>query len=402
MDKEFISTRVKNIKPSPTMAVTAKAIELKKAGKDVIGLGAGEPDFDTPQHIKKAAIKAINEGKTKYTVVDGIAELKEAIVEKFKRDNNLSFSSNQISVATGGKQILFNALQATLNEGDEVIIPAPYWVSYTDMTVLAGGKPIIIPTTYKNDFKLETKNISNFITNKTKWIIINSPSNPTGVSYTEKEMEEIANVIEKFPNLMVLSDDIYEKITYDDFKFKTIAEVNPRIKDRVLTVNGVSKAYSMTGWRIGYAGGPTTLIKSMAKIQSQSTSNPTSISQYAALEALKSEEAFISENNNLFNERRNLIVEQMNLIDGITCNVPNGAFYIFPSCFGLFGKVDQNGNKIQNSNDFCSFLLENAGVATVPGIAFGLDGHFRISYATSTSLLIESGKRIKEACKKLR
>ena len=402
MNKEFISKRVNNIKPSPTIAVTAKAREMREAGKDVIGLGAGEPDFDTPDHIKQAAIKAIKEGKTKYTAVDGILELKEAIIKKFKKDNNLTFDKNEISVATGGKQILYNAFQATINEGDEVIIPAPYWVSYTDMTILAGGKPIIISTLQHNNFKLDPNKIAKFINEKTKWIIINSPSNPTGVTYSEQEILEIAKIIEKFPNVWVLSDDIYEKITYDDFMFSTIAQVYPNLKNRVLTVNGVSKAYSMTGWRIGYAGGPEGLIKAMAKVQSQSTSNPTSISQYAALQALISEEDFIKKNNNLFKDRRDLIVEAINNIQGIECNLPNGAFYIFPSCLGLIGKKDQSGKVIKNSNDFCSFLLEKAGVATVPGIAFGLEGHFRISYATSSELLKESGYRIKKACETLR
>ena len=401
MKNNLISDRVRSIKPSPTMAVTSKARELKAQGKDVIGLGAGEPDFDTPQHIKKAAIIAIEQGKTKYTAVDGIPELKEAIAQKFLRDNNIKYNISEISVGTGGKQILYNALQATINKGDEVIIPAPYWVSYPDMVILAEGVPKFIATKEENEFKLTAKSLESAITEKTKWLILNSPSNPTGSCYTKSEFEEIALVLEKYKHINILSDDIYEKILYDKFKFYTLAEVFPTLKSRVLTVNGVSKAYSMTGWRIGYAAGSEEIIKAMAKIQSQSTSNPTSISQYAALEALSSPEGFIEENNALFLKRRNLILQFIQEANGLKCNIPNGAFYIFPSCKGLLGKKVFNGKVINNCSDFCEFLLEEVGVAAVPGIAFGMENFFRISYATSEKILEEAGSRIVRACKQL-
>ena len=397
----FISTRVDNIKPSPTMEVTSKARELKAAGKDIIGLGAGEPDFDTPLHIKEAAIKAINEGQTKYTAVDGIPELKKAIMNKFNKENNIVYKNSEVSVATGGKQILYNAFQATVNKGDEIIIPAPYWVSYPDMVILAQGNPVFIATKKENNFKLTVDMLEKVINEKTKWIILNSPSNPTGTCYSQEELKEIGEFLKKYENVLILTDDIYEKITYDNFTFSTMAEVLPELKSRILTVNGVSKAYSMTGWRIGYAGGPEFLIKSMAKIQSQSTSNPTSISQYAALEALTSSNSFLSENNAVFYRRRNLILDLINKSKGLECNVPNGAFYIFPSCEKLIGLRTQEGKIINNSSDFSKYLLEEVGVAVVPGIAFGMENFFRISYATSDKILKEAGSRIKDACSRL-
>ncbi|OUU61719.1 MAG: aspartate aminotransferase [Alphaproteobacteria bacterium TMED62] len=401
MKNNFISERVQNIKPSPTMEVTSKARELKEAGHDIIGLGAGEPDFDTPTHIKEAAIEAINQGKTKYTAVDGILELKEAIIDKFSRENNLLYNTNQVSVATGGKQILFNAFQATLNKGDEVIIPAPYWVSYPDMVILAEGTPVFIETKKENNFKITSDMLNKVINERTKWIVLNSPSNPTGACYSKKELIEIGKLLKKYENILILTDDIYEKIIYENFVFSTIAEAVPSLKSRTLTVNGVSKAFSMTGWRIGYAGGPESLIKSMAKIQSQSTSNPTTISQYAALKALTSPSSFLKENNTIFLKRRNLILDLVNSSKGLECNVPSGAFYIFPSCEGLIGCKTSKGNIINNSSDFSKYLLEEAGVAVVPGIAFGLENFFRISYATSNKILEEAGNRIFNACKLL-
>ena len=401
LKNNFISTRVDNIKPSPTMEVTSKARELKAAGKDIIGLGAGEPDFDTPLHIKEAAIKAIKDGQTKYTAVDGIPELKKAIINKFNIENNIVYKNSEVSVATGGKQILYNAFQATVNKGDEIIIPAPYWVSYPDMVILAQGNPVFIATKKENNFKLTVDKLEKVINEKTKWIILNSPSNPTGTCYSQEELKEIGEFLKKYENVLILTDDIYEKITYDNFTFSTMAEVLPELKSRILTVNGVSKAYSMTGWRIGYAGGPEFLIKSMAKIQSQSTSNPTSISQYAALEALTSSNSFLSENNAVFYRRRNLILDLINKSKGLECNVPNGAFYIFPSCEKLIGLRTQEGKIINNSSDFSKYLLEKVGVAVVPGIAFGMENFFRISYATSDKILKEAGSRIKDACSRL-
>jgi len=397
----FISTRVDNIKPSPTMEVTSKARELKAAGKDIIGLGAGEPDFDTPSHIKEAAIKAIKDGQTKYTAVDGIPELKKAIINKFNIENNIVYKNSEVSVATGGKQILYNAFQATVNKGDEIIIPSPYWVSYPDMVILAQGSPVFVATKKENNFKVTVDMLEKVINEKTKWIILNSPSNPTGTCYSREELEEIGDFLKKYENILIMTDDIYEKITYENFIFSTMAEVLPELKSRILTVNGVSKAYSMTGWRIGYAGGPEFLIKSMAKIQSQSTSNPTSISQYAALEALTSSNSFLNENNAVFYRRRNLILDLINKSKGLECNAPNGAFYIFPSCEKLIGLRTQAGKIINNSSDFSTYLLEEVGVAVVPGIAFGMENFFRISYATSDEILKEAGSRIKDACGRL-
>ena len=399
--KTLIAERMSLIKPSPTMAVTKLAAEMKAAGKDVIGLGAGEPDFDTPDHIKNAAIKAIKNGETKYTAVDGTPALKKAIVKKFSKDNNIEYNMDEVIVSVGGKQVLYNALMSSINPGDEVIIPAPYWVSYPDMVALAGGIPIIVEGKESNNFKVLPDDIKNKISDKTKWIIINSPSNPTGSSYTKNELEDLGNLLLNYENIFIMSDDIYEKIIYDDFKFYSLAEVVPRLKDRILTVNGVSKAYAMTGWRIGYAGGPKDLISSMSKLQSQSTSNPSSISQAAALAALEGPEEFLSERNNKFRIRRDMVVEMLNNCKGLSCLKPSGAFYVYPSCYGIIGKSNSNGKVIESSIDFSSYLLESEGVAVVPGSAFGADPFFRISYATNDSILEEACKRIKKACEQL-
>jgi len=399
--KTLIAERMSLIKPSPTMAVTKLAAEMKAAGKDVIGLGAGEPDFDTPDHIKNAAIKAIKNGETKYTAVDGTPALKKAIVKKFSKDNNIEYNMDEVIVSVGGKQVLYNALMSSINPGDEVIIPAPYWVSYPDMVALAGGIPIIVEGKESNNFKVLPDDIKNKISDKTKWIIINSPSNPTGSSYTKNELEDLGNLLLNYANIFIMSDDIYEKIIYDDFKFYSLAEVVPRLKDRILTVNGVSKAYAMTGWRIGYAGGPKDLISSMSKLQSQSTSNPSSISQAAALAALEGPEEFLTERNDKFRIRRDIVVEMLNNCKGLSCLKPSGAFYVYPSCSGIIGKSTSNGKVIENSIDFSSYLLESEGVAVVPGSAFGADPFFRISYATSDSILEEACKRIQRSCEQL-
>ena len=396
----IVSNSLKRIKPSPTLAVTQKARELKAAGKDVIGLGAGEPDFDTPDNIKRAAIVAINEGDTKYTTVDGTSALKKAIVNKFKRENNLDYLPEQISVGAGGKQIIFNAILATLNPGDEVIIPAPYWVSYPDIVLLAGGTPKIIKCSEKNHFKITPDELKKNITNKTKWIVINSPSNPTGSGYTQKELEALGEVLMRNKNVFILSDDIYEHLTYDNFKFFTIAQIK-ELKDRTLTMNGVSKSYAMTGWRIGYGAGITEIIKAMAKLQSQSTTNPSSISQAAAVEALNGTQNFILKRNQSFKERRNFVVEALNKIDGISCLKPNGAFYVFPNCSKFIGKKNKTGKIIKNDSDFVSLLLETQLVAVVQGSAFGLEGYFRISYATSMDNLKKALERISNFCKSL-
>ena len=396
----IISDSLKKIKPSPTIAVTQKARELKAAGKDVIGLGAGEPDFDTPDNIKQAAIKAINDGDTKYTAVDGTPALKKAIVEKFKKENNLDYTTDQITVGAGGKHVIYNAMMATLNEGDEVIVPAPYWVSYPDIVLLAGGKPVVMECNEKQGFKINPSDLEKFITPKTKWIILNSPSNPTGACYTEKEIREIAKVLEKHSHVYILSDDIYEHVTYEGFKFFTIAQIES-LKERVLTMNGVSKAYSMTGWRIGYAAGPKEIIKAIAKIQSQSTTNPSSISQAASVEALSGTQDFIKKRADSFQERRDFVVKALNDIDGIDCLNPDGAFYVFPSCKGLMGKKDTNGKEIKSDTDFVQSLLENSGIAVVQGSAFGLEGFFRISYATSMDNLKKALEKISSFCKSL-
>ena len=392
----IVSNSLKRIKPSPTIAVTSKAREMRAAGKDVIGLGAGEPDFDTPDNIKEAAIEAIRKGDTKYTAVDGTPALKKAIQAKFSRENDLSYELDQISVGTGGKQVLYNAFMATINKGDEVIIPAPYWVSYPDIVLLAGGKPKIIKCDEKNNFKLTPEKLKKAVSNKTKWIIINSPSNPTGSGYTKDEIIALSKILIKYKNLYILSDDIYEHITYDGFKFFTIAQIE-KLKSRTLTMNGVSKSYSMTGWRIGYAAGPKEIIKAMAKIQSQSTSNPTSISQAAAVEALNGTQDFILERSNSFKERRNFVVESLNNIKGISCLSPEGAFYVFPNC----KKLLNNKTKLKTDKDFVEKLLEKAEVAVVQGSAFGLEGYFRISYATSMDNLKKAMERIKSFCNSL-
>ena len=396
----IISDSLKRIKPSPTIAVSQKAKELKAAGKDVIGLGAGEPDFDTPENIKNAAIKAIKGGDTKYTTVDGTNALKEAIVKKFKRENNINYTVDQITVGAGGKHVIYNLMMATLNKGDEVIIPAPYWVSYPDIVLLAGANPVVIECSEEQGFKLSAKDLESKINNNTKWLILNSPSNPTGACYSEQEIKNLSQVLKRNPHVNILSDDIYEHITYDGFKFFTIAQI-PEIKNKVVTMNGVSKSYAMTGWRIGYAAGDREIIKAIAKIQSQSTTNPSSISQAAAVEALNGKQDFISVRAKAFQERRDFVVNSLNAIEGINCIKPNGAFYVFPSCKGLIGKKDKNGKKITSDTDFVESLLENNEVAVVQGSAFGLEGFFRISYATSMDKLQEAMKRIKLFCESL-
>ena len=397
----IISDSLKRIKPSPTIAVSQKAKELKAAGKDVIGLGAGEPDFDTPENVKNAAIKAIKNGDTKYTTVDGTNALKEAIVKKFNRENNINYTVDQITVGAGGKHVIYNLMMATLNKGDEVIIPAPYWVSYPDIVLLAGANPVVIECSEEQGFKLSAKDLESKINNNTKWIILNSPSNPTGACYSEQEIKNLSQVLKRNPHVNILSDDIYEHITYDGFKFFTIAQI-PEIKNKVVTMNGVSKSYAMTGWRIGYAAGDREIIKAIAKIQSQSTTNPSSISQAAAVEALNGKQDFISVRAKAFQERRDFVVNSLNAIEGINCIKPNGAFYVFPSCKGLIGKKDKNGKKITSDTDFVESLLENNEVAVVQGSAFGLEGFFRISYATSMDKLQEAMKRIKLFCESLK
>ena len=396
----IISDSLKRIKPSPTIAVTQKARELRAAGKDVIGLGAGEPDFDTPDNIKNAAIKAIKNGDTKYTAVDGTSALKKAIVDKFKRENKLNYSIDQITVGTGGKQVLYNAFMATLNKGDEVIIPAPFWVSYPDMVLLAGGKPKIVKCTEQEGFKLTAKKLKKAITKKTKWVILNSPSNPTGAGYTKKEITNLAKVLVRNKKVHILSDDIYEHINYDNFNFFTIAQIS-KLKDRTLTMNGVSKSYAMTGWRIGYAAGDKEIINAIAKIQSQSTTNPSSISQAAAVEALNGIQNFIKQRARSFQERRDFVVKSLNAVEGIECLNPEGAFYVFPSCKGLIGKKDKNGKEIKTDTDFVQSLLETSGIAVVQGSAFGLEGFFRISYATSMDNLKKALEKISNFCKSL-
>lgn len=397
----FLADNLSRVKPSPTIAVTQKAAELKRAGKDIIGLGAGEPDFDTPENIKEAAIKAISLGKTKYTAPDGMPELKEAISRKFKRDNTLEYSPEQISIGTGGKQILYNALMTTLNPGDEVIIPAPYWVSYPDMVLLAGGTPIVAAASIENNYKLTAQELESSISDKTKWFIFNSPSNPTGAGYSREELKALTDVLLKYPHVWIMSDDMYEHLSYDNFKFCTPAEVEPKLYQRTLTVNGVSKAYAMTGWRIGYAGGPKALIAAMRKIQSQSTSNPCSVSQWAAVEALDGDQKFIPENNKIFKRRRDLVVKLLNDTPGITCASPEGAFYVYPSISKLIGKKTPSGTEIETDEVFATQLLEETGVAVVFGAAFGLSPNFRISYATSDDQLKEACERIQKFCASL-
>ena len=397
-----LSHSIKRIKPSATMAVTQKARELKAAGKDIIGLGAGEPDFDTPENIKKAAIQAINDGDTKYTPVDGTPELKKAIKAKFKRENNLDYELDEISAGTGGKQIIFNAFAVSLNESDEVIIRAPYWVTYPDVVNYFNGKPIFVQCGEESGFKITPQQLENTINQSTKWFILNSPSNPTGSCYTKNELLELANVLKKFPHVNIMTDDLYEHLIYDDNEFHTFASIAPELKERILTLNGVSKAYAMTGWRIGYAGGNASLIKAMGKLQSQSTSNPTSISQAAAVEALNGDNSFIAERAKVFKGRRDFLINEFTSMNGITCRVPEGAFYVFPSCKGVIGKVDESNNKITNDEEFTTSLLEHAGVAVVQGSAFGLEGYFRISYATSDENLKNACVRMRDFLNKLR
>lgn len=396
----ILSSSLSRIKPSPTIAVTQKARELKEKGVDVISLGAGEPDFDTPDNVKKAAILAINNGETKYTAVDGTPKLKEAIVNKFKNENGLEFSKEEINVGAGGKQVIFNAILATINPGDEVLIPAPYWVSYPDIVLLAGGVPKVVICDENDEFKISAKKVKENLTPKTKWIILNSPSNPTGSCYSKDEIDSIADVLKDNPDVMIMSDDIYEHVVYEGFKFYTIAQ-NENVRKRTLTINGVSKSYSMTGWRIGYAGGPKDLIKAMAKIQSQSTTNPSSISQAAAVEALNGDQSFIKVRADAFKERRDFVVSGLNKIDGINCLNPQGAFYVFPSCKGCLGKTHKELGKIETDTDFVTKLLESTGVAVVQGSAFGLDGFFRISYATSMDNLEKAVQRIADFCSNL-
>ncbi len=396
----ILSSSLSRIKPSPTIAVTQKARELKDSGVDVISLGAGEPDFDTPDNVKQAAIDAIKNGDTKYTAVDGTPKLKDAIINKFKKENNLNFTREEISVGAGGKQVIFNAILASINPGDEVLIPSPYWVSYPDIVLLAGGTPKIVICEEDDEFKITPEKLSKNINKNTKWIILNSPSNPTGSCYSEKELNDLAEVLIQHPQVMIMSDDIYEHVIYDNFKFYTIAQ-NSKLKDRTLTINGVSKSYSMTGWRIGYAGGPKDLIKAMAKIQSQSTTNPSSISQAAAVEALNGDQTFMEERTNAFKDRRDFVVSELNKVNGINCLKPNGAFYVFPSCKGCIGKKHKDLGEIKNDTDFVTKLLEKTGVAVVQGSAFGLEGYFRISYATSIDNLKKAVERIASFCKDL-
>ena len=394
----LIAERLNRIKPSATMGVSGRAQELKAQGMDIISLGAGEPDFDTPDNAKEAAISAIKLGETKYTLVPGTLALREAISEKFKRENGLDYAPSQIQVASGGKQSIYNAIMATVEEGDEVIIPAPYWVSYPDIVLLAGGTPVIVEGYAKNDFKITSEQLEEAITPKTKWLLINSPSNPTGAAYSEHELTKITNTLLKHSNVYIMTDDIYEHLIFDDFIFKTIAQVEPKLYERTLTVNGVSKAYAMTGWRIGYAAGPENLIQAMNKVQSQSTSHASSISQAAAVEALNGPQDFIADNNKVFRERRDLVTTLLNQANGIECKTPQGAFYVYPSCAGLIGKKTKDGKVLKNDLEVATYFLEEEGVAVVFGAAFGLSPFFRISYATSTEILADACERIKRAC----
>ncbi|HEX9568351.1 MAG TPA: pyridoxal phosphate-dependent aminotransferase [Rhodospirillales bacterium] len=398
----FIADRLSLIKPSQTLAVTKKARDLKAAGRDVIGLGAGEPDFDTPPHVIEAAKKAMDKGLTRYTDINGLVELREAIIAKFKRENGLDYTIDQIAVSCGGKQIIFNALMATLNPGDEVIIPAPYWVSYPDITRVFEAKPVIVDCPAESGFKMKPKDLEKAITPKSKWLILNSPSNPTGAAYTAADLKALAKVLMKHPQVWILTDDIYEHVIYDGFEFTTIAQVEPGLKDRTLTLNGVSKAYCMTGWRVGYAGGPKELIKAMSKVQSQSTTHTSSISQAAAAAALNGPSDFMARNNKVFKERRDLVVSMLNQSQGLKCPTPEGAFYVYPSCAGTIGRKTPKGKAINNDEDFVTYVLETEGVAVVQGAAFGSSPHFRISYATATELLEDACQRIQRACAALR
>jgi aspartate aminotransferase len=394
----FVSDTLQRVRPSPTIAVSNKAMELKAAGKDVIGLGAGEPDFDTPDNIKQAGIKAINEGKTKYTAVDGIPELKQAIANKLKRENGLEYKPSQVSVASGGKQVLYNALVGTINPGDEVVIPAPYWVSYPDIVMLGGGTPVFVETTIEENFKVTPEALEAAITPKTKWFIFNSPSNPSGAAYSHDDLKKLTDVLLRHDHVWILTDDMYEHLVYDDFKFATPAQVEPKLYDRTLTMNGVSKAYSMTGWRIGYAAGPDVIISAMRKLQSQSTSNPCSVSQWAAVEALDGPQDFLAERAEVFKQRRDLVCSMLNQAKGIVCPTPEGAFYVYPSVAGCIGKTTPKGTKIENDEAFVTALLEEEGVSVVHGEAFGLSPFFRVSYATSTDVLEDACQRIQRFC----
>jgi len=394
----FVSDTLQRVRPSPTIAVSNKAMELKAAGKDVIGLGAGEPDFDTPDNIKQAGIKAINEGKTKYTAVDGIPELKQAIANKLKRENGLEYKPSQVSVSSGGKQVLYNALVGTLNPGDEVVIPAPYWVSYPDIVMLGGGTPVFVETTIEENFKVTPEALEAAITPKTKWFIFNSPSNPSGAAYSHDDLKKLTDVLLRHDHVWILTDDMYEHLVYDDFKFATPAQVEPKLYDRTLTMNGVSKAYAMTGWRIGYAAGPDVIISAMRKLQSQSTSNPCSVSQWAAVEALDGPQDFLAERAEVFKQRRDLVCSMLNQAKGIECPTPEGAFYVYPSVAGCIGKTTSKGAKIDNDEAFVTALLEEEGVSVVHGEAFGLSPFFRVSYATSTDVLEDACQRIQRFC----
>ena len=399
---DILSQRLKKIQPSLTVSINVKANALRAEGRDVLVLAAGEPDFDTPQNICQAAIKAMNEGQTRYVPGKGTPALQQAIVEKFKRDNNLSYNLDEIMVGVGGKHIIYNAMMATLNPGDEVIIPAPFWVSYPDIVMLAEGKPIIVKCDASQDFKITPEQLENNITNKTKWLMLNSPSNPTGAVYSFNELKELSEVLLKYPNVLVLTDDIYEKIIYDDGVFSTIASVEPKMKERTLTLNGVSKAYCMTGWRLGYCGGPREIIAGMNKIQSQSTTSTSSISMAASVEALSGDQEFINLHNIQFKKRRDMVVENLNQIDGINCSIPPGAFYVYPSCEGIIGKKTSAGNTINTDEDFMNFLLESEGIAGVHGEAFGLSPYFRLSYATDEKTLADACNRIERACNNLK
>ncbi len=397
----LIASRLSRIKPSATIAVAARARALRAEGRDVIDLGLGEPDFDTPDFVKDGAIEAIRDGQTKYTATDGTKDLKEAIRAKFKRDNNLDYELDQITVGNGGKQVLFNAFFATLNPGDEVVIPAPYWVSYPDMVMLAEGEPVVIECPIENQYKLKPEDLDKAITPKTRWVILNSPSNPTGAAYSADEMKALTDVLMKHEHVWVMSDDIYEHLVYDDFSFVTPAQVEPRLYERTLTVNGVSKAYAMTGWRIGYAGGAAELIRAMGKIQGQMTFNPSSVSQAAAVSALNGDQSFLAGRNDVFKKRRDMVVDMLSKADGLVCPKPEGAFYVYPSCAGAIGKTTPDGKVIETDEDFVTYLLESEGVACVHGSAFGLAPYFRISYATSDEALQDACRRIQRACSAL-
>jgi len=399
---DILSQRLKKIQPSLTVSINVKANALRAEGRDVLVLAAGEPDFDTPQNICQAAIKAMNEGQTRYVPGKGTPALQQAIVAKFKRDNNLSYNLDEIMVGVGGKHIIYNAMMATLNPGDEVIIPAPFWVSYPDIVMLAEGKPIIVKCDASQDFKITPEQLENNITNKTKWLMLNSPSNPTGAVYSFNELKALSEVLLKYPNVLVLTDDIYEKIIYDDGVFSTIASVEPKMKERTLTLNGVSKAYCMTGWRLGYCGGPREIIAGMNKMQSQSTTSTSSISMAASVEALSGDQEFINLHNIQFKKRRDMVVENLNQIDGINCSIPPGAFYVYPSCEGIIGKKTSAGNTINTDKDFMNFLLESEGMAGVHGEAFGLSPYFRLSYATDEKTLADACNRIERACNNLK